>query len=147
MIRVWETIIVVAIVGCVGGREDPPSESPEPGARSDPTGRPVLIVHGTLDPEGRRLVDLKPPRTRCRPGPVVVAGSGEYELVVRYRSGEEASFPFDALIADDSPGSTTQHGFFEVAVPLRPGASSVVIRDRDGSVLGRLQGPISDPCR
>jgi hypothetical protein len=100
----------------------------------------VVVVSGIFEPSGDRLIELQPARRRQFPGgPLPVQPSGRYVLEVTYATNERSSFPFDALVADDS--GRTQHGFFEVVVPEdRPIERIEIVDTVTGHTLATMEG-------
>jgi hypothetical protein len=105
----------------------------------------VVVVSGTFEPSGDRLIALQPPRRRQFPsGPLPVQVSGRYVLEVTYAANERSSFPFDALVSDDS--GRTQHGFFEVVVPEdRPIERIEIVDTVTDQALATMEGNDIEP--
>jgi len=58
-----------------------------------------------------------------------------------YVSGEVITVPFDALVAGDSSPGITQHGFFEVTVPVSGKIASILITDATRrTIFARIDG-------
>lgn len=50
-------------------------------------------------------------------------------MEITYVSGEMTTVPFNALVADDSSPGITEHGFFEVIVPVSGKIASILVTD------------------
>jgi len=142
--RRWLLIAFIASVilgACDRGRLPsvgvPPSN---PGVT--PTTTTVLVVDGIFDPSGQELLQLGPVRLQSWPSQQISpAQRGEFIVEVRYTTGQTSVVPFDAIVADDSAQGITQHGFFEVALPVMGPIASVLIMNTDRTkTFGRIDG-------
>ena len=80
----------------------------------------VIIVQGIFNANGDSLLKIKPLLRKAwhLKTPLPNQQKGVYEVVVNYKNGSSQAVPFDAMVADDSPGGKTVHGFFEVDIPV-----------------------------
>lgn len=106
-------------------------EAAHPVASSTTPENGVIVIQGIFDPTGERLLELKPARRYSYvSGPIPNQPSGHYLVKVIYVAGDVTSVWFDALVADDA--GRTQHGFFEVTVPLSGKIDYILITDATG---------------
>ena len=91
----------------------------------------VVVIQGIFDPEGENLLDLKPVHRYAYSSPALPSQpTGRFLVKVFFTNGEVTIVPFDALVADDA--GRTQHGFFEVTVPVRSEIDYILITDAMG---------------
>lgn len=101
----------------------------------------VLVIQGIFNPEGDKLVYLKPVfRFPWLSEPTPISQKGRFIAEIEDKAGSVTRVYFDALVADDSgeEGEET-HGFFEVMVAISPylEVESLRIMDsKDGRVFG-----------
>lgn len=128
-------VLSTLAIACTGGdAEEVATESP-----STPESVSVVVVSGTLDPSGDRLLRLQAKRHIRPAGPLPPSADGRYVLEVLFEGGDRLDLGFDGIVADDS--GRTQHGFFEVTVPEAEPISSMTILDTSsGRTLAAIDG-------
>ncbi len=111
-------------------------------ANNDPSER-VVVIQGIFDSAGEKLLELKPLHYyswRSR-HPTPYQQKGRFIVEITYVSGEVTTVPFDALVADDSSPGITEHGFFEVIVPVSGKIASILITDETRrAIFARIDG-------
>lgn len=102
----------------------------------------VIVIQGVFDAAGTTLLKLEPVRRHAwRSGPMPTQQEGIFVVTVTYVTGDSVSVPFDALIADDSDPGVTQHGFFQVTIPISGKMASIRITDAKGeTTFARIEG-------
>lgn len=91
----------------------------------------VVVIQGIFDSAGENLLELKPVhRFAYSSPPIPNQSTGRFLVQVFFRNGEVTTVPFDALVADDA--GRTQHGFFEVTVPVSSEIDYILITDAIG---------------
>lgn len=100
----------------------------------------VLVIQGTFDAKGEKLLELKPVRLYPRQTAATLSQQqGLYLVKVVFETAQVTTVPFDALIADDA--GHTVHGFFEVEVPVRSNPDYILITDARGErTFARVNG-------
>ena len=123
--------------------------TPGHGDRNGGPGGGVLVVQGIFDPAGEELLKFGPIRRfdwQWEASPF--EPKGLFLVTVTEMSGQVVTVKFDALVADDSENDVTEHGFFEVFVPVKGPIASVIITDgTGGKVFARIAGseiPLED---
>jgi hypothetical protein len=107
--------------------------------------RRVLVVQGTFDRRGRRLVDFEPAfRYPWVSEPGRQASRGRYRVVVRRREGKPIMFRFDPTNGDDAGAEAP--GTFEAMIPVTGTISSIQIQSSSGKTsYGRISRTRSAP--
>jgi hypothetical protein len=112
------------------------SAAPSPGitdlaSTNDELSEGVVVIQGIFDSAGEKLLELKPVRYYSWHSrhPTPHQQKGRFIVEINYVSGEVTITPFDALVADDSSPGRTEHGFFEVIVPVSGKIASIRITD------------------
>lgn len=100
----------------------------------------VLVIQGTFDPKGEKILELKPVRLYPRTTAATLLNQqGLYLVKVAYETKVVTTVPFDALVADDA--GHTVHGFFEVEVPVSAKVDFILITDASGErTFARVNG-------
>jgi hypothetical protein len=111
----------------------PTSDTMQPSsATASPTDMGVVVIQGIFDPTGENLLELKPVhRYAYSSPPIPNQATGRFLVKVFFRNGEVTTVPFDALVADDA--GRTQHGFFEITVPVSDEIDYILITDAMGA--------------
>jgi hypothetical protein len=101
----------------------------------------VIVIQGIFDPKGENLLELQPIRQYRRLySPTSYRPVGYFAVIVVYADKSRMSFPFDALISSDAPNGT-QHGFFEVEIPVSGTIDVVLITDdTQQTMFAEIQG-------
>lgn len=110
----------------------------------------VAVIQGIIDPLGEQLVELKSVRYYAtRSSPLATQqNSGRFRAEVASAMGEVTTVSYDALVADDSFPGITQHGLFEVTVPVNDKIASIFISDATRSkVFARIDVQAGLPSR
>jgi hypothetical protein len=90
-----------------------------------------LVIQGTFDPSGKKLVSLKPVFRYPWPSEATIPDKqGRFLVQARSTRGTVVSVPFEPRIGNDA--GAERSGFFEVIVPLSGQVSSLQITDRTG---------------
>ena len=91
----------------------------------------VVVIQGIFDPTGERLLELKPVcwYATSITSPKTSQPSGRFSAEITSATGAVVTRPFNARVADDSFPGITQHGFFEVSVPVSGTIVSIFITD------------------
>jgi hypothetical protein len=106
----------------------PPSET------ATQTNMGVVVIQGIFDPKGENLLELKPVHRYAYSSPPIPSQpTGRFLVKVFFTNEEVTMVPFEALVADDA--GRTQHGFFEVTVPLRGEIDHILITDAMGAKI------------
>lgn len=106
------------------------------------TRQEVLVIQGIFDPSGMKLLELKPVRRVFQVyGPGSIPARGVFMVRIALVNGETNNVPFDAFVADDSPGGATVHGFFEVTIPVSGEIAAIRLTDAaDRITFARIAG-------
>ena len=103
----------------------------------------VVVIQGIFDSAGEKLLELKPVRyySLHSSHPIPHQQKGHFTVEIIYVSGEVITVPFDALVAGDSSPGITEHGFFEVTVPVSGKIASILITDATRrTIFARIDG-------
>ena len=81
----------------------------------------TLVLSGIFDSAGTSLVKISKPIVYHRPleYPTPNQVKGKFKAIVFYSSADSLVVHFDALVAGDKPVQGSQHGFFELQIPLK----------------------------
>jgi hypothetical protein len=102
-----------------------------PGGTATQASKGVVVIQGTFDPAGENLLELKSVhRYAYNSPPIPNQPTGRFLVKVFFKNWEVTTIPFDALVADDA--GRTQHGFFEVTVPVNDEIDYILITDAIG---------------
>jgi hypothetical protein len=113
------------------------------GSASNDLSEGVVVIQGIFDSAGERLLELKPVRYYSWHSrhPTPYQQKGCFIVEITYVSGEVTTVPFDALVADDSSPGITEHGFFEVIIPVSGKIASILITDETRrTIFARIDG-------
>lgn len=102
----------------------------------------VVVIQGMFDPAGTKLIELKPVRRAFQVyGPASAPARGIFMVRIAFVNGVLINVPFDAFVADDSPGGATVHGFFEVTIPVGGEVAAIRLTDAaDRITFARIAG-------
>ncbi len=103
----------------------------------------VVVIQGIFDSAGEKLLQLKPVRYYSwhSKHPTPYQQKGRFIVAITYASGKVTTVPFDALVADDSSPGITEHGFFEVTIPVSGKIASILITDETRrTIFARIDG-------
>lgn len=119
---------------------DATSSAANHGVASSDLSQSVIVIHGIFDPAGEELLELKPVRQYTyHSGPIPNQPAGRFVVKIIYVTGDKTTVPFDALVADDA--GRTQHGFFEVVVPVIGEIETILVSDASGEkTFARIVG-------
>lgn len=93
----------------------------------------VLVIQGTLDPTGRKVLRLEPVfRYPWLSQPTAPSATGDYVAEVVTSTGGVIRAPFSGAIRDDSPNERDVFGSFSAMVAAPADVRSVRIRRRRG---------------
>lgn len=102
----------------------------------------VVVLQGTLNAKGTRVLNLKAARYPWRSQPTLPDTKGAFQAIILTDRGEVFKQIFDARVGHPIENGAANHGFFEIMVGVPPNQeieSVQIIDNRTGAILQTLQ--------